>query len=150
MPRLVKGGKWVYGWAIVGPKGDVTIPSDAWNDYGFQAGDEAVFLQGSRSSGGFALTTPRLAARLPAAMRREIPALGGARLSEDRQVSVPSSVSLSLGPCRRLLLVRGSGRALGFISRGPIYEEAQKHPALQVFRRATTRDRAQKDSRLEC
>jgi tRNA-Thr(GGU) m(6)t(6)A37 methyltransferase TsaA len=25
MPRLAKGGKWVYGWVVVGPQGEMTI-----------------------------------------------------------------------------------------------------------------------------
>jgi hypothetical protein len=144
MPRLVKGGKWVYGWVIVGPEGELTIPSDAWRDYGFQAGDEAVFLRGSRSSGGFALGTPRLTAELPEAMRGETRVLGKARFSEGRQVRAPPNLSVGRGD--RLLMVGGSGRALGFITRGRIYDEAQKHLTVQVFRTAPSRDRSQRDA----
>jgi len=36
-------------------------------------------------------------------------------------------------PGGRLLAVRGSGRALGFLARGPIYEEALAHPELETF-----------------
>ena len=32
-----------------------------------------------------------------------------------------------------LLVVRGSGLALGFIIRGPIVDEALKHPELEVY-----------------
>jgi hypothetical protein len=53
MPQLVKGGKWVFGWVIVGSGGEITIPPEAYREYGFRAGDEVVFLQGSRRSGGF-------------------------------------------------------------------------------------------------
>jgi hypothetical protein len=58
MPRLVKGAKWTYGWVVVGPAGEMTIPPEAWREFGFQAGDEAVFLPGSRRSGGFSISTP--------------------------------------------------------------------------------------------
>ena len=33
----------------------------------------------------------------------------------------------------RLLVIRGSGLALGFAARGPIVAEAKKHPELAVF-----------------
>lgn len=33
----------------------------------------------------------------------------------------------------RLLTVRGSGFALGFLAEGPIYNEAMKHPELKIF-----------------
>jgi len=33
----------------------------------------------------------------------------------------------------KLLVIRGSGRALGFAVRGPIVEEADRHPELDVF-----------------
>ena len=38
MPRLVKGAKWTYGWVIVGPAREITIPPDAWREFGFQTG----------------------------------------------------------------------------------------------------------------
>ncbi|MFZ5916492.1 MAG: hypothetical protein ACOYZ7_06145 [Chloroflexota bacterium] len=42
MPQLVKGGKWVYGWVVVGPEWELTVPPEAWAAYGFQVGDEAA------------------------------------------------------------------------------------------------------------
>ena len=36
MPQLAKGGKWVFGWVLVGPHGEVTIPPEAWDEYGLQ------------------------------------------------------------------------------------------------------------------
>jgi hypothetical protein len=35
MPQLSKGGKWVFGWAIVGPDRNVLIPTQAYQEYGF-------------------------------------------------------------------------------------------------------------------
>jgi len=60
MPGLVKGGKWVYGWVVIGPEGEITIPPEAWREFGFQAGGEAVFTPGSRRSGRFGSSTPEL------------------------------------------------------------------------------------------
>ena len=57
MPRLDKGGKWVFGWVIVDADRRIRVPQDAWTEYGFKAGDEALLLNGSKTSGGFGLTS---------------------------------------------------------------------------------------------
>jgi len=75
VPRLTKGAKWTYGWVVVGPDGKITIPPPAWDEFGFQAGDEAIFTPGSRKSGGFAVSTPTLVAAASEKM-------GGAGLRE--------------------------------------------------------------------
>jgi hypothetical protein len=131
VPRLTKGGKWVYGWVVVRPEGEVTIPPEAWREYGFQAGDEAVFLPGSRRSGGFGLSTPGLMAALSEPMRAGRDVLGRGRLNEGRRLTLPSEVGA--GPGDRLLAVRGSRYALGFVAQGPIYEAALGHPDVEVF-----------------
>jgi hypothetical protein len=131
MPRLVKGAKWTYGWVVVGPEREIVIPPEAWDEYGFQAGDGAIFTPGSRRSGGFGISTSALMAEASGKM-------GGADLCElgrsrfgDGGVSVPPEVNVKPGD--RLLAVRGSGYGLGFVARGPIYEEALKHSELEVF-----------------
>ena len=132
MPRLVKGAKWTYGWVVVGPRLEVAIPPDAWREYGFQAGGEAIFTPGSRRSGGFAISTPELmdqaADRLAGGTLRE---LGHAQFQEDACIVVPSG--LGVEPGNRLLAVRGSRYGLGFVVRGPIYEQALQHAELEVW-----------------
>jgi len=129
MPQLVKGGKWVFGWAMVGPSGELPIPPEAWEEYGFQVGDEVAFLPGSKRSGGFGLSHPRLLIKLPAQFQDRILARG--RIDEAYQVAAPAEVGVEAGDL--LLVARGSGRALGFLARGPIYEEARKHSELAIF-----------------
>ncbi|MGD9100496.1 MAG: hypothetical protein PVF45_08445 [Anaerolineae bacterium] len=131
MPRLVKGGKWTFGWVVIAPRGRLTIPPEAWCEFGFRAGGEAVFTPGSRRSGGFGVSTPALMGAVSAK-------LGGGAMRElaqgqfgDGQVCVPPQVGARPGD--RLLTVRGSRYGLGFVARGPIYEEALKHPDLQIF-----------------
>jgi len=131
MPRLVKGAKWTFGWAVVEPEREIVIPPQAWDEYGFQAGDEAIFTPGSRKSGGFGVSTSALMAEASGKM-------GGAGLHEmgrsrfgDGRVAVPPEVDVKPGD--RLLTVRGSCYGLGFVARGPIYGEALKHPELEVF-----------------
>jgi hypothetical protein len=107
----------------------LTIPPAAWQEYRFQVGDEVTFIPGSRRSGGFGLSNPRLLADMPEPLQTR--ALARGRVAGLGRVAAPAEVGVQPGD--RLLAVRGSGRALGFVARGPIYEEALKHPGLQVF-----------------
>ena len=132
MPRIVKGGKWAYGWVVIGPEGEITIPPEAWREFGFQAGGEAIFTPGSRRSGGFAISTPELVGevsqRLEGATLR---VLARGRFAEGGRVTVPLEVGVRPGD--KLLALRGSSYGLGFAAQGPIHEEALKHPKLEVF-----------------
>ncbi len=133
MPRLVKGGKWTYGWVIVGAERRIVIPPAAWCKYGFQAGEVAIFVAGSRTSGGFAISTLRLTAesdeKRGGVGLREL----GRGLFGDECVVLPPEIPVM--PTARLLSVLGSCYGLGFVARGPIYEEAMRHPELEVFGR---------------
>jgi hypothetical protein len=129
MPQLVKGGKWVFGWVIVGPGRELPIPPEAWEEYRFQVGDEIAFLPGSQRSGGFGISHSRLLAAVVEPLQAR--ALARARVDEIGWVTVPGAVGVQPGD--RLLAVRGSGRALGFVAHGPLYEEALKHPELACF-----------------
>lgn len=131
MPQIVKGGKWVFAWVVVGRGRQLTIPPEAWSEYGFKAGEEAIFLPGSRRSGGFGLTTPRLMNALLEPMRAGMRVQIRERFNAEGQLTLPPELSVKQGD--RLLAVRGSGRALGFVAKGPIYVEALAHPEIQVF-----------------
>lgn len=132
MPRLVKGGKWTYGWVVIGPGGEITIPPEALREYGFQAGDEAIFTSGSRRSGGFGISTPKLMAAVSERLKgATLRVLGRGRFGEDGRVTVPPEAGVKRGD--RLLTVRGSRYGLGFVAKGPIYKEAVKYPGLDVF-----------------
>jgi hypothetical protein len=121
MPQLVKGGKWVFGWVIVGRHRELVIPSEAWEEYGCQPEEEAVFLPGSRTSGGFGLSTARLLAQMAGPMQVRVLARG--HIGGDGLIVVPPALG-----------VQASGRALGFVARGPIYDEARNHPELETLR----------------
>jgi hypothetical protein len=58
LPHLVKGGKWVFGWAIVGLSGEIPIPPEAFSEYQLQFGEEVCFIKGSQTSGGFRIGRP--------------------------------------------------------------------------------------------
>jgi hypothetical protein len=57
--------------------------------------------------------------------------LGKGQIVEDRQVVVPPESGALPGD--RLLAVRGSRHALGFVAKGPIYEVSLEHPDLEIF-----------------
>jgi hypothetical protein len=126
---LVSGGKWVYGWVTIGPRRELPIPPPAWDEYGFQVDDEVTFVPGSATSGGFAISHRRLLTSAPAPFL--LRHLARARVDALRRLPLPAEVDAK--PGERLLAVRGSGRALGFVARGPIYEEALRHPELESF-----------------
>ncbi len=126
MPRLARGGKWVYGWVVVSPGPSLPIPPAAWRRYGFQVGSEALLLHGSRTLGGFGLAN---AARLPTQLAPRVP--GRAKFDQEGRAALPVSVPVQAGD--RLLVVLGSGYALGFLARGPIYQLALEHDEIEVF-----------------
>jgi hypothetical protein len=126
MPQLEKRGKWVFGWVVVQAGKKITVPPEAYREYGFQAGGEIIFTRGSRRSGGFGIGR---ADKLPPLLKKRVLAQG--RLGKRGQVVLPPEVEAQAGD--RLLAVRGSGYALGFLAQGPIYEEALQHPELEVF-----------------
>ena len=129
MPRLVKGAKWTYGWVLVGSQGEVTIPPEAWREFGFRAGDEAVFTPGG-------ISTPALMAQARQRLRGgTLRVLARGRFDDGGRVAIPPE--LGVRPGDRLLTVRGSCYGLGFVAQGPIHEEALRHPELECFGEAS-------------
>ena len=127
MPQLEKGGKWVFGWVIAGINGEIAIPPEAYHEYGFQPGEVLFLTCGSRTSGGFGLGKQSVLAEKPIRARVWAQAVMGERM----RVVLPEEVVVQ--PGERLLVVRGSGLALGFLRRGPIYELALNHPEVESF-----------------
>jgi len=127
MPQLTKGGKWVFGWAVVGQQNDILIPPAAYSEYCFQAEEGVVFTRGSRRSGGFGLGKPENV--LVSVIRTRIIAQG--RMGPQGRVTLFSGVDAK--PGERFLVVRGSNRVLSFLQQGPIVEEALRHPDIEVF-----------------
>jgi bifunctional DNA-binding transcriptional regulator/antitoxin component of YhaV-PrlF toxin-antitoxin module len=153
VPQLVKGGKKAYAWSIVGPHGEVVIPPDARTEYGLTGRSRLIIMPGSRKSGGFALGTPDSLSRSPVGgMLSAHSELGRFAVPEGSPVEIggktycwvrpadgmvvlppPTLRRYGVAPGDRLLAVRGSGLALAFVVRGPIVEEAARHPELRVY-----------------
>jgi len=158
MPRLVKGGKYVFGWTTIRENGNVLIPDEAFAEYHFKASDPVIIMSGSKTSGGFSvLTTGALEASEIG--QRIFETLGYSKESGSFfttgldvkrtgpryicwteidhghciRLSTRFMEAIGINTANKLLVAMGSGLGPAFISRGPIYEEALKHPYLQVF-----------------
>jgi len=106
----------------------ITIPAEAYEEYGFQASEAVVFPRGSRRSGGFAVGRVERMAAAAGGLMLQKRVVGEGEMEADRRVLLP--VQIGIQPGDRLLAVRGSGLALSFLVRGPIYEEALRYPGL--------------------
>lgn len=153
MPKLVKGGKNAFGWSKVNENGKIVIPPDAYSEYNFSAAKYVYLLSGSKKSGGFGLTTLNLLKEsylseiLHTHPELEDPEsiIGNPMQHKSKTYccvpifsntfTVPLDVLEIYGVKKDslLLTVRGSYVALGFIVKGPIIEEAKRHPELKVY-----------------
>ncbi len=154
MPQLVKGGKFVYGLSRIGPEGDIVIPPQAMKEYRYAAGDRVIVMSGSRTSGGFGLTQKRLLEKSELkALVEALPGLMSFQIAEAETIenqgrrfcwtvikdkgyiNIPLKTLAEYGlkPEDRLAVGRGSYLSIAFIARGPILDEALKHPELELF-----------------
>ena len=115
---------------IVGPEREIRIPPEAYAEYGFLAGEQVLLLHGSRTSGGFSIGRRETLAQAKTNLAQRSLAQGV--IGQERRIEI--SLEVNVKPGDRLLAARGSGMALSFVQRGPIYEEALKHPEIEVFK----------------
>lgn len=113
--------------AYVGQAGEIRIPPSAYVESRFQLGETVVITRGSRRSGGIGIGRSEKLKDSPLQSRFFEQAIVG----NNGCVALPPEADIH--PDERLLVVRGSGFALGFIQRGPIYEEALKHTDIDIF-----------------
>ncbi len=153
MPWLVKGGKNVYAWTRVGYTGHITIAPEALEDYHMNDSDRLIILPGSKTSGGFGLLAWTSLNGSKMGIFAEVrPELWENQVSEGEVIEFRAKpycwVKLNNGSIKlppdtlkkygiqildKLLMVRGSGLALGFVLHGPLVEEAKRHNELEVF-----------------
>jgi len=153
LPQLVKGGKHTYGWSAVADAGTIVIPPEAIAEYGLEDGDKLIVVPGSRTSGGFGLSSRKsVIGSVLGVVLEEYPELWESRVPAgdvvehggrpycwvmlrhgtiDLAAPTPAKYGVNVGD--RLLVIRGSGLALGFAVRGPIVQEARKYGELPVF-----------------
>jgi len=153
VPQLVKGGKHVFGWSRVGSTGRIIVPPEALEEYLLREAEKLILMPGSRTSGGFGLGSGESVSGSPLGKTlRARPELGEFRVPEGEAVECAGkpycwvelrSGGITVSPRAleeygirvgdSLLVIRGSGLAIGFAVRGPIVAEARRHPELAVF-----------------
>lgn len=152
--QLVKGGKHTFGWSAVVEPGRIAIPPEAIAEYGLVDGEKLIVVPGSRTSGGFGLSSQKsVSGSILAVVLEEHPELGQFRMLVGDVVehqgrpycwvmlrhgaidlAAPTLARYGVNIGDKLLVIRGSGLAVGFAVRGPIVREAMKHGELPVFR----------------
>ena len=154
MPRLVKGGKYIYGLSVIGPEGSIAIPPEAMHEYGFSSGDNIILMSGSHSSGGFTITRQDIIEKSELSViidtvadvfshtiaECEVVEHKGrsfcwTMINDSQRITLPFYTLLKFGvnTGERMAVGRGSRLAIAFIAKGPIMEECLRHPELQVF-----------------
>jgi hypothetical protein len=153
MSRLVKGGKYVYGWTRVGFSGRIVIAPEALEDYALNDSDKLILLPGGKTSGGFGLMSLKSLNNSKIKILTEVrPELWEDRVTEGETIEFGKNPycwvklnngSIVLPPTTlnkygiqvldKLLMIKGSGLALGFAVRGPIVQEADKHDELKIY-----------------
>ena len=157
MPQLVKGGKYVFGWASIKRQEYIRIPDEAFDEYKFIENQEVILMSGSKSSGGFSINRPEsILASKPGqrimdllGYRKEPGTFSSNRLEvihhgdrwfcwtnlEDGDLRLSNELIrlLELNTGNKLLVGRGSGIGPAFLARGKIYQEALKHKYLLEF-----------------
>jgi hypothetical protein len=153
MPQMAKGGKYTFGWSRVSNDGMITIPPEAFREYQFKDKRKVILISGSKKSGGFGLTYKKKIEETPLgeAIKKHTPLIN---FTMDAETPVkigtkyyawtvitgygfkPGLDTLECYGIKsgdQLLVVRGSGLALGFLVRGPIVEFARYYPGLLIF-----------------
>jgi len=154
MPQLVKGGKFVYGLSRINPDGIIVIPPVAMDEYGCREGDRVIGISGSRKSGGLGLTKKSLLEKSALnVFIRELPGLLNFTIPEGEIIAskgrlfcwtlvrsggcvcipLPALSGYGLEAGNLLVVARGSYLSIAFVARGPIFQEALRHPELEIF-----------------
>jgi uncharacterized ubiquitin-like protein YukD len=154
MPQIVKGGKYLYGWSRVGNQGKIKNPPEAFDEYNLKLEKYAILFSGSKTSGGFGLSSVRILENSimnelidnnTSLANYEIPEgeiisfknkkYCWLKIHEDNNIILPERTLQAFGINKNDILLsgRGSHLAIGFIAKGPIFNEAQKHSEIEIF-----------------
>jgi len=155
MPQLAKGGKYVYSWSIINEDGGILLPEEARHEYQLEPGERVILMPGSKTSGGFSIAKKSRIERSKLSdilmqnsdlaefkiEEGKIVNVSGkilcwATIYENGQLLLPPPILEAYGvkPRDRLLVIRGSSMGIGLAAKGPLVEEARKHPEIVVFR----------------
>ena len=154
MPQIVKGGKYVFGWSKIGNQGKIKIPPEAFQEYNLSLDEFVILFSGSKTSGGFGLSSMRILRNsiMNEIMEKIISLTNNKiledeiiefknkkycwlRIQDDNSIILPERFlkAFEINENDMLLTGRGSHLAIGFIAKGSIFEEAKKHPEIEIF-----------------
>ena len=88
MPQLNKGGKYVFGWSVIGAEGTIHFPTMALSEYNLTSEPEIIIFTGSKITGGFCVTNQRMLASSKLKHIRE-EAMRGFHYPKKEQCSYP-------------------------------------------------------------
>jgi bifunctional DNA-binding transcriptional regulator/antitoxin component of YhaV-PrlF toxin-antitoxin module len=154
MPHVI-GGKQVYGLSRVGMKGKIIIPKEALDDYGLKPNMVAILISGTRLSGGFELTTPKIIDKSPPMKKifADNPRLSKLQIKEgttiesggksycwvkvnrDNSITIPPSTlsKFQLKPGDLIPSVGGNYLQLHFPSKGPTVQKSRTSSQLGIY-----------------
>ncbi|MGC9367627.1 MAG: hypothetical protein ACP5FK_11385 [bacterium] len=131
----------------------MVIPPEAFVEYKFKQKQKVILISGSNKSGGFGLTyKKKLEGTALFQALKNNPQLINFTMDDKTPVKIGTKYyawtvitdhyftpgldvlnCYGVKPGDQLLVVRGSGLALGFLARGPIVEFARDYPGLEIF-----------------
>ncbi|NLA11830.1 MAG: hypothetical protein GX883_06890 [Firmicutes bacterium] len=56
MPQVSKGGKYIFGYSLIGQELDIQLPPQAMREYDITLEGKVYLITGSKTSGGFNVT----------------------------------------------------------------------------------------------
>ena len=147
MPRMNKGGKFIFGESEIHPDGRVRFPPQAVEEYRIASEGKAYLFTGSKITGGFCVTRQGLLlpsklshilTETPSLLHYEVP--DGIFLPYKGRsycwtaISVSGEITLTeemmaflhLKPGMRLLSIRSSDIAFTMGAKGPLLEKAAR------------------------
>lgn len=145
MPRLTKGGKFIFGCSLIRSDGAILLPDQAVAEYAIASEGRVFLISGSKTTGGFCVTRRALLEKSRLAhILTENPALRDFSLPEEEFIGYKgrfycwikigengvlrpdgktlSFLRLELG--MRLLSIRSSDIAFTMGAKGPLIERA--------------------------
>lgn len=60
MPQISKGGKYIFGWSMIGVNGELIFPKTAVDEYKLKEENYIYIVSGSKQTGGFSVMTEPL------------------------------------------------------------------------------------------
>ena len=156
MPQLNKGGKYVFGWSVIGADGTIHFPTMALSEYNLTSEPEIIIFTGGKITGGFCVTNQRmlLSSKLKHILN-DLPGLTGEHSSSAGQfipykgrsyawlpISKGGTVQLPIQTLKflnlkagdRLMSIRSSDIAFTMGAKGPLIEKGLNYPGqIEVF-----------------